>query len=72
MCTQTLDGTPLFYSGPTSWSWVTNFKIHIDVVLNIFMAVYWKRDHGSHKEIKEHSKKGATIRKQNRKYYMEN
>lgn len=38
----------------------------------MFMAVYWKRDHGSHKEIEEHSKKRTKIRKQNVKYCMEN
>jgi hypothetical protein len=29
----------------------------------MFMAVYWKGDHGSHKEIKEHSNKETKIRK---------
>lgn len=36
------------------------------------MAVYWKQAHGNHKGIKEHSKKGTKIRKQNIKYCTEN
>ena len=35
------------------------------------MAVYWKREHGNHKEIKEHSTKGTEKKKQNIKYCRE-
>jgi hypothetical protein len=60
--TQASGEIPVSYSGTARCSWVTNITIAKDVALNKFVVVYWKREPGNHKELKDYNKKGTKIK----------